>query len=269
MTTPQRRRAQTEVDEGPRSQVDEAPEDGERADGPTSAPDGDTTAAGPEDTAATPVRTLSRLRERSEAFSALAQQLHLGPIFAGIGLIVFGLLLLGGTQVAWRGLLEAGLSAVGLGLIIGSRRAGSRRALILTGLVMAVVLLGVWRADVPLQGGMRFTTVTPATPQELTQPFRQTAGTLTIDLTHYRPVPGQTEKLQASIGVGRLVVDVPPFTALQGSAVVGGGQVSIGSADHNGVGLDVALSAPGVPALTPADLRVGLGTVEVQVGKSP
>jgi hypothetical protein len=64
----------------------------------------------------------------SERFAAVAERLHLAPLIIGIALIVFGLLLLGGTQIAWRGLLDAILAVLGLILIVGSRRSGSRRA---------------------------------------------------------------------------------------------------------------------------------------------
>jgi len=208
----------------------------------------------------------------SERFAGVAERLHLGPLIAGIALIVFGLLLLGGTQIAWRGLLDAILAGLGLVLIIGSRRAGSRRGLLVAGVLLAVVLLGVWRADVPLQGGVRFNTVTPLAPQDVTTPFRQTGGTLTIDLRHYRPAPGppqQVQPVQASIGVGRLVVVLPPGALLQGGITVGEGRVSVVGVNRNGVGLDYPLAPGNAPALAKVNLRVGVGTAEVQVGKLP
>ena len=202
----------------------------------------------------------------AERFAALAERVHLGVLATGVALIVFGLLLLGGTQIAWRGLLDAVLAGLGLLLIIGSRRSGGRRGLLVVGLLLAIILLGVWRANVPLQGGLRFSTVTPTAPQDLPTTLRQTGGTLTIDLRHYRPPltpPEQVGQVQASIGVGRLRVLVPPGTVLQGGIVVGEGQTSVVGANRNGVGLDVPLATPNVPALARVDLRVGVGTVEI------
>ncbi|HWC38702.1 MAG TPA: hypothetical protein VG476_09250, partial [Acidimicrobiales bacterium] len=209
---------------------------------------------------------------RSERFAAVAERVHLGTLAAGIALIVFGLLLLGGTQFAWRGLLDAILAVVGLILIVGSRRAGGRRGLLVVGLILAIILLGVWRADVPLTGGLRFSTVTPTTPQALPTTLRQSGGTLTIDLRHYpRPAPltppQQIQQVHASVGVGRLVVLIPPLTLLQGGISVGEGRTVVAGADRNGVGLEVPMAAPNVPALVSMDLRVGVGTVEVQVVK--
>jgi hypothetical protein len=208
---------------------------------------------------------------RSERFAALAERVHLGVLATGIALIVFGVLLLGGTQIAWRGFLDAILAVVGLILIVGSRRAAGRRGLLVVGLILAIILLGVWRADVPLTGGLRFSTVTPTTPQTLPTTLRQSGGTLTIDLRHYRPAPltppQQVQQVQASIGVGRLVVLIPPLTLLQGGISVGEGRTVVAGADRNGVGLEVPMAAPNVPALVRLDLRVGVGTVEVQVVK--
>jgi hypothetical protein len=196
--------------------------------------------------------------------------LHLAPLITGIALIVFGLLLLGGTQIAWRGFLDAILALLGLILIVGSRRAGSRRGLLVVGLLLAIVLLGVWRADVPLQGGLRFSTVTPVTAQELPPTLRQSGGTLTIDLTKFQPpstAPQQLQQVHASIGAGRLQVILRPLTNVQGTISVGEGRTSVLGADKNGVGLGVPLAAPNVPAVALLDLRVGVGTVEVQYGK--
>jgi hypothetical protein len=154
--------------------------------------------------------------------------------------------------------------------VVGSRRTDSRRGLLVVGLLLAVVLLGVWRADVPLRGGMRWHTVSPTTPADLTTAYHQTAGSLTIDLRHYRP-PALTRppQLVASVGVGRLVVVVPPLTTLQGNVAVGEGRASVVGVNRNGVGLEVPLAGANVPALALADLRVGVGTVEVKVGSSP
>jgi hypothetical protein len=207
-------------------------------------------------------------RLRSETFLGIAERLPLGALATGLAFIVLGVLLLGGTQVAWRGVLDAVLVVIGLVLVVGSRRPDNRRALVVVGLLLTIVLLGVWRADVPLRGGMRWHTVNPTTSAELASPYHQTAGSLTIDLTHYARPPAATP-LVASIGVGRLVVIVPPGTILQGTIAVGEGRVSVVGVNRNGVGLEVPLAAANVPALARADLRVGVGTVEVQVGKSP
>jgi hypothetical protein len=191
---------------------------------------------------------------------------HLGVLATGIALIVFGVLLLGGTQIAWRGLLDALLAVLGFILIIGSRRSGGRRGLVVLGLLLAILLLGVWRANVPLAGGLRFSTVTPTAPQGLPPTLRQSGGTLTIDLRKYRPPltpPQQIQQVQASIGAGRLRVLVPPGTVLQGAIVVGEGQTSVAGATRNGVGLEVPLATQNIPALARVDLRVGVGTVEI------
>jgi hypothetical protein len=174
-------------------------------------------------------------------------------------------LLLGGTQFQWRGLLDAVLALVGLALVFRSRGPANVRGLIVVGVLLGVVMLSVWRADVPLAGGLRFHTVTPMTPADLATPYRQSVGTLTIDLRKYPagPIP----PIVASVGVGRLVVIEPPGTVLFGRAMVGGGHISVGAASKNGEGAWLPLYIPGVPTRGPADLRVGLGDLEVQSGK--
>lgn len=266
-----------DIERAARQRADQPVGDGPDGSGQTGRRGGTAQPAGTSDTAdapatppptrATPPTTRSWFGLQSEAFSGIAERIHLGALATGVAFIVLGVLLLGGTQVAWRGLLDAVLAVIGLVLVVGSRRSDSRRGLLVVGLLLTIVLLGVWRADVPLQGGMRWHTVTPTTAADLASPFHQTAGSLTIDLRHLRP-PAPTP-LVASIGVGRLVVVVPPGTILQGMIAVGEGRVSVVGVNRNGVGLEVPLAAANVPALARADLRVGVGTVEVQIGKSP
>jgi hypothetical protein len=202
---------------------------------------------------------------QSERFVAVSQRIHLGALAVGIVLVVFGLLLLGGTQFQWKGLLDGLLVLVGIALIVRSRRAASVRGLLVVGVLLGLVMLSVWRADVPLAGGMRFQTVTPTTPKELATPYRLSAGTLTIDLTRYPP--GPLPPITASVGVGRLEVLEPPGTALFGIATVGGGQVSVGQASKNGVGAWLPLYIAGSPTRGTGDLRVGMGDLEVKSGK--
>lgn len=281
------RHEQSQVDaagDGPRGEpVGDEVDEPQRADQPgADEPDGAGQADGPGKppaarasdgaaTVATPQAGPSWYRLQGERFFALADQIHLGALATGVGFIVLGVLLLGGTQVAWRGLLDAVLAVMGLVLVVGSRRPDSRRALLVVGLLLAVILLGVWRADVPLRGGMRWQTVSPTTTADLTSSYHQTAGSLTIDLRHYPRPPTLTPPppLVASVGVGRLVVVLPPLTTLQGTIAVGEGRASVVGVNKNGVGLEVPLAAANLPALARADLRVGVGTVEVQVGSSP
>jgi hypothetical protein len=56
---------------------------------------------------------------------------------------------------------------------------------------------------------------------------------------------------------------VPPGTVLQGAIVVGEGQTSVAGVTRNGVGLEVPLATQNIPALARVDLRVGVGTVEI------
>jgi hypothetical protein len=188
-----------------------------------------------------------------------------GALAGGITLVIFGLLLLGGTEFAWRGLLDAVLAGLGLAVVVGSVRGGYPRGLMVAGILLALVLLSVWRVDVPLTGGVRFHTVTPVTPADLAKPVRQSAGTLTVDLRRYPP--GPLPPINASVGVGRLVVVEPPGTVLYGTAQVGGGYVSVGQASKTGVAVALPLFIPGAPTRGPADLRVGIGDLEVQSGK--
>jgi hypothetical protein len=211
------------------------------------------------------VGSWSRFHSQTEAFLAVAQRIHLGPLIAGIALVVFGLLILGGTQVAWRGLLDLMLFLVGVALIFRSLGAGASRGLLVLGVFLGAVMLTVWWAAIPLQGGMRFTTVTPS-PADPAPNYHVTAGWFTIDLVHY-PIPASTVHINASMGVGRLVVVVPPGMVVGGNGTVGAGRVVVGQTSKNGAEVVAPLAPQNAAPHIVADLRVGIGTAEVQVGK--
>ena len=84
-----------------------------------------------------------RFQAQTASFRAVSQRIHLGALVAGIVLVIFGLLLLGGTQFQWRGLLDAVLALVGLILIVRSRGAANVRGLLVVGVVLGLVMLSV------------------------------------------------------------------------------------------------------------------------------
>jgi len=141
-------------------------------------------------------------------------------------------------------------------------------------LVSVVILLiaaffgAVATTGVPLTGGIGDRVVQPTAVAQLQPVYRLAGGTMTIDLTHVTFGPGP-RTVVASVGVGRLVVEVPP-----GAVVDVNAHSAIGSVTYGSTG-PVAVPTPSGPATAPrgpsgprltVDAQVGIGQVELDRG---
>jgi hypothetical protein len=135
-------------------------------------------------------------------------------------------------------------------------------------LVVATFLGAVATTGVPLTGGIGDRVVQPSSVAQLQPVYRLAGGTMTIDLTHvtFGAVP---RTITASVGVGRLVVDVPP-----GAVVDVDAHSAIGSVTYGPPGAQ-AFPTPAGPTLSPfgppqprltVDAQVGMGQVLLQRG---
>ncbi|HSK35568.1 MAG TPA: hypothetical protein VLA80_02425, partial [Actinomycetota bacterium] len=127
-------------------------------------------------------------------------------VLVGIGWLLDA----GGVEVPWRALLPAALIAVGLACVAGAFQ-GRQHAMMVVGValtaVLAVAVAADWDLDVPLAGGVGDRTERPATPAELTE-YELGAGDFLLDLQQLQVPPGTTA-VQARVGVGELVVELP------------------------------------------------------------
>ena len=196
-----------------------------------------------------------------------------GPAAATVGvgalLVLVGigwLLDASGVGVPWRAVLPAALIAVGLACVAGAFQ-GRQHAMMVVGLVLTAVLAVAaaadWDLDVPLAGGVGDRIERPATPAELTS-YELGAGDLLLDLRQLQVPPGTTA-VEARVGVGELVVEVPDGVTVQVVASSGLGEVQVLGEQENGVAnrIDTIAEAGGDRRLE-LDLRVGLGQVRVE-----
>ena len=197
---------------------------------------------------------------------------HRGPatatVLLGALLVLVGigwLLDSAGIEVPWRALLPAALIAVGLACVAGAFR-GRQHALMVVGVALVVVLsvavAADWDLDVPWTGGVGDRTERPATPAELGE-YELGVGNLVVDLSRLQ-VPAGTTAVEARLGVGELVVELPDGVSVEVVASSGLGEVLVrgppagGFASRN----DPAAERGGDRRLR-VDARVGLGQVRV------
>ena len=202
--------------------------------------------------------------------------LPLGRIALGLILLAVGLgwLLqsLDVIEVPWDALLPVALIAVGAVLVVGSRT-GRHSGLITTGVILTIVTALGAAIDVPLLGGAGQRVIAPQGVAELDPRYDLALGQMVIDLSELEVVADEQVDIRARVGLGELVVNLPPAILVQARARAGLGDVQIlgeqasgfspertvGSCDRGRLigGIDVP---SGCIVL---DLSVGMGSVKV------
>jgi phage shock protein PspC (stress-responsive transcriptional regulator) len=159
-----------------------------------------------------------------------------------------GFILAGGFFAAasrWRGMAALGFLTMGLTVATG------------TGLVLN---------DLPWGGGVGDRLERPVTASQVDDRYRLSVGSLRVDLSGLALKPGET-RVDASVGVGELVVELPPGVPVEVTGRVQGGDLSV--LDERDDGVDVREHAvdPGFEGARKRlvlDAEVGLGHLEVR-----
>ena len=130
-------------------------------------------------------------------------------------------------------------------LVSSGRRDGSPlRWLAVTSLVTVLAIIAVVAATifsvealsgVPLRGGIGDSQWRPTTPAQVASQYRLAIGNMQVDLSAVDFKPGTTH-VTATVGVGRLVVELPPGPAVSVTAHSGMGDVQLFGQDDGGLG---------------------------------
>jgi predicted membrane protein len=189
-------------------------------------------------------------------------RLALGAVVLGAGV----LWLLSAADVidlAYSTWIGAGLVAIGLAIAVTPGRHG---LLVLLGILVALAGIPALVIDEDvLKGGVGEAVETPRSQADL-EPFRQGIGKLTVDLTS----PGlelDGVAIEASVGIGELVVIVPDDTDVSVDAHVGVGNAEALGDTESGIDVDlVGISGTSGAQEIDLELEVGIGNLRVQHG---
>jgi hypothetical protein len=192
-----------------------------------------------------------------------------------IGGIAWFLQQVGIVHVAATTTLSCLLITLGIGLVLTARRAGGG-GLVLVGIVLTVVLASASAVDVGLlQRGVGERTFTPSAVDDLEDRYQLGVGSLTLDLTELPADAFAGQTIDVQVGVGELVVLLPPRSELGVEVHAGAraGELDILSLDgqDDGTNLSETFKDPDagdVPRVG-LDLDVGLGTVQVVRSRAP
>ena len=191
----------------------------------------------------------------------------LGALFAAAGL--FGLLaVLDIYDVDVAAALAAGVVIVGAAIAFGAltqRRVGG---LVFLGLLLLAAFAAAAITPVSVGAGVGEKTEQPTTVATLDSSYEHGIGDLELDLGDLT-LPAGTTSVDASVGIGKLVVTVPQDVAVVIDAHAGVGSIDVMGARDDGVDADRQLTLPGATPDAPVlDLEadIGVGDIQVQRG---
>ncbi|HSK95189.1 MAG TPA: PspC domain-containing protein, partial [Euzebyales bacterium] len=107
-----------------------------------------------------------------------------------------------------------GLAVVGAGLVVGARLGRSHGLIVLGVILVAVMAVAATLPAVSMTSSTGQRIWTPTSVAELQDRYELGAGDLRLDLSNLELERGQEVTIGASVGVGQLVVDVPPDTTV-------------------------------------------------------
>jgi predicted membrane protein len=205
-----------------------------------------------------------------ETAPAIPQRGWESPRLVGGGvLVLIGLLwLLERAEVidiSVTAVLALATMVVGVALMILSSK-GTHAGLIVFGTILALITLSTAAAPLEgFQGGVGDRTIVVTTADDIRSDYELSVGTLVVDLSEVRDLEEMTS-LNASIGVGELLIRVPPGTEVTIDGTVAAGQLKMFDRSYDGAGIFETFETPGFSeANVGLDITVEafMGTVEV------
>jgi phage shock protein PspC (stress-responsive transcriptional regulator) len=192
----------------------------------------------------------------------------LGVILAVSG--VFGLLtVLDIYDVDLDVALAAGVAIIGGAIAVGAMTQRRVGGLVVLGLLLLAAFGVAAMTPVSVSSGVGEKKERPLTAAAVEPSYELGLGELDLDLGDIALRSGTTTSVDASVGVGSLVITVPDGVALEIDAEAGIGEVDIFGSTDDGVDAHRALSLPGPTPDAPVleiEADVGLGGVEVVRG---
>lgn len=195
----------------------------------------------------------------------------IGTILLGGIVAMFGLLWLldsvGAIDSPWYAVLPGMLVIIGVALVLGSRT-GSHPGLIVLGAIITVALTVTSMVDIPLGGGIGDRSIHPTSIAAVDENYELFIGQQTIDLRDVDFPVGET-RVRARVGMGELLIRVPPGVEVWADWRVGVGDADVLRTERSGVGLKDDTSTAGYAGADRRlvlDLSVGIGSLVVQHG---
>jgi phage shock protein PspC (stress-responsive transcriptional regulator) len=136
--------------------------------------------------------------------------------------------------------------ALGAGLVAAAFATGIRRRLtpwLLTiALVLAIPAGAIAAADIDIDGSIGERTYTPTVSTDIpADGYKLGTGQLVVDLRDLPWKPGESIAASAHLGIGQLIVSVPPNVCVQGHATGKAGELVVAGQVSHGIDPDVSV----------------------------
>ena len=188
----------------------------------------------------------------------------LGALLAVSG--VFGLLaVLDVYDVDLDVALAAGVAIIGVAIAIGAMTQRRVGGLVFLGLILLAAFGLAAATPVSISSGVGEKVERPVASDTLQSSYELGVGELSLDLGAV-VIPSGTTHVDASVGVGHLLITVPEDVALEIDAQAGIGEVDILGKSDDGVDAHRTVSIPGSTPDAPVlelEADVGIGNVEI------
>lgn len=202
----------------------------------------------------------SAVAGREEGRGPSTGALALGVLLAAAGVVwlLASVDVLDLSAEVWLGVL---LVLVGLALVV--LPAGARGVLVVVGIVLALAGAAASAIDVELEGGIGESRERPRNVGDLEDEYSLAMGSLKLDLTALEVDAGDTVEVDASVGIGELVVAVPPDVTVVVDANLGIGDVQALDEQESGTDVDVRTRREGAGGELVLRLDGGIGSIKV------
>jgi phage shock protein PspC (stress-responsive transcriptional regulator) len=191
----------------------------------------------------------------------------LGALLAAAGL--FGLLsVLDIYDVDLDVALAAGVAIIGVLIAVGAMTQRRVGGLVFLGLILLAAFGVATATPVSVSSGVGDKVEQPLTVDALDRSYELGVGELDLDLTAV-PFSPDTTSVDASVGVGHLLITVPEGVALEIDAHAGAGEINVLGERDDGVDAHRTYSIAGPTADAPVldiEADVGIGNIDVRRG---
>ena len=154
------------------------------------------------------------------------------------------------------------LVAIGVG-VIASPPGGARALLIVIGVLVALIGGTLAATNVEFSGGIGERNESPASVDELEDPYELGIGSLKLDLTELDLDEDTT--VRAQIGIGELVVTVPAARPVTVDAELGVGDIQVLGEEEDGFDSDLRMEEDrGLGPTLRLELEGGIGSIRVR-----
>lgn len=174
-------------------------------------------------------------------------------------------------DVAIASYAAVSLVIIGGGLLVGAFVGRARGLIPLGAVALVVVLVSAFVPELPVMpsGGTGERIHAPRTTAELEPSYEFGIGELVVDLGDLELEPGQDTEVDVTLGMGEMIVEVPPDVAVDVNATMRIGAIEALGRTSDGPAASTTFTEPGGEGAPTIDLDLVNGVGQITVRRAP